>query len=133
MTEAARLRLLRIALRITGFNFVFLIYPLVVYWPSAWAWHTGRSEYAEMILAIYATLGVFLFVAASNPSKFRSLISFTIWSSIVHGILMVIQALINPKYIHHIYGDALGLLLVAALFAYLDPSAIWLRPDENAA
>jgi hypothetical protein len=42
-------------------------------------WHMGgHSLYLQMILGIYATLGVFLLLAARNPLKHLSLIWFTI-------------------------------------------------------
>src|SRR5580658_6265575 len=59
---------LRIALLLVGLIFIFGIYPLTILWPSGWSWHTsGRSDYLEMILGIYVTLGVFLIVASRNP------------------------------------------------------------------
>ena len=81
MTAADHSKFLPLALRVVGLIFIFGIYPLSVLWPSGWAWHSGRSEYLEMIVAIYATLGVFLFLAARNPTHHLSLISFAIWSS----------------------------------------------------
>ena len=89
------------------------------------AWHrSGRSEYLEMIVAIYATLGVFLFLAARDPARHLSLISFTIWSSIVHGSVMAVQSVVDRMHIHHLYGDVLALFLVAAVLAYLAPEAL---------
>ena len=58
-----------------------------------------------MIIAIYATLGVFLIMTASNPRDHLSLISFAIWSSIVHGAVMAVQSILNPEQLHHLYGD----------------------------
>jgi nitrate reductase gamma subunit len=61
MIEADRIKYLRIVLVVIGLIFIFGIWPLTVLWPSGWSWHAaGRSEYLEMILGIYATLGVFL-------------------------------------------------------------------------
>jgi len=77
-----------------------------------------------MILAIYATLGVFLWLAAKNPAEHRSLISFAIWSSVVHALVMAIQSLANTAHVHHLYGDVLALLVVAGVLAYLCPSAV---------
>jgi len=68
MTEIERLKHLKLALRIVGVIAIFGFYPLTVFWPSGWAWSSGRSEYLEMIIAIYATLGVFLLIAARNPN-----------------------------------------------------------------
>src|SRR3989344_8308036 len=91
MTEADRIKYLRIVLVLVGLTFTFGIWPLGIVWPSGWAWHEGgRSEYLEMILGIYATLGVFLMIASRDPMAHRSLIWFTIWSSIVHGGISVL-------------------------------------------
>lgn len=123
MDAVHHLKYLRIALRVIGLLFIFGVYPLTVVWPSGWAWHTGRSEYLEMIIAIYATLGVFLLLAARNPQQHQSLISFTFWSSIVHGATMAIQALANPQHMGHLYGDVPALFVVAAVLGWLSPSA----------
>ncbi len=122
MTEADRIKYLRIALVFNGLIFIFGIWPLGIVWPSGWVWHeTGRSEYLEMILGIYATLGVFLLLAARDPLAHLSLIWFTVWSSIVHGGIMGIQAVANTHHIGHLFGDVAGLIAVAAVLAVLTP------------
>jgi hypothetical protein len=123
MTDLEHLSYLKLALRVIGVIAIFGIYPLTVFWPSGWAWSGGRSEYLEMIIAIYATLGVFLLLAARNPSQHLSLISFTIWSSVVHGALMAAQSILNPVHIHHLYGDVPALLIIAAVLAFLSPTS----------
>ena len=73
MTEADRITYLRIVLVPVWLTFTFGILPLNIVWPSGWSWHSaGRSYYFELILGIYATLGVFLLVAARNPSHTRA-------------------------------------------------------------
>lgn len=67
MSESNRVKYLRIALILVGLIFVVGIYPLTIIWPSGWSWHTGQSEYLQMILGVYATLGVFLLVASRDP------------------------------------------------------------------
>jgi len=74
-----------------------------------------------MILGIYATLGVFLMIASRDPTAHRSLIWFTVWSSIVHGVIMAVQSVANPQHIGHLWGDALALIGVAAVLAILTP------------
>jgi hypothetical protein len=127
MTDGERLKYLKLALRVVGFIAIFGVYPLTVLWPSGWSWHSGRSEYLEMIIAIYATLGVFLIIAARSPNDHLSLISFTIWSSIVHGAVMAVQAVLNPQHLHHLYGDVLTLFVIAAVLGFLSPEALRLR------
>lgn len=119
MNAFTRPGLLQIALRITGLISIFGFYPLTRIWPSGWAWHTGQSEYLTMIIGIYATLGIFLLLASRDPLQHRSLIWFTIWSSIVHGGIMAVQAILNPEHIGHLYGDVPALFLVAGVLAWL--------------
>jgi len=122
MTEADRIKYLRIALVVVGLTFTFGIWPLTIVWPSGWSWHSeGRSAYLEMILGIYATLGVFLMIASRDPMAHRSLIWFTVWSSIVHGVIMAAQSVANPQHIGHLWGDVLALLGVAAVLGVLTP------------
>src|SRR5262252_10145954 len=95
--EPARIKYLRIALRLVGLIFIFGIYTLSIVWPSGWVWHTGHSShYLQMILGVYATLGVFLLIASRRPLAHLSLIWFTVWSSAVHAAIMAVQALANP-------------------------------------
>ena len=121
MKNSNRPGLLPIALRVTGVIFTFAVYPLTRIWPSGWAWHTGQSEYLTMIVGIYATLGIFLLIAAKDPLQHRSLIWFTVWSSLVHGGIMAVQAFLNPEHIGHLFGDVLGLFIVAGVLAWLMP------------
>jgi len=73
MNEKRRAKHLQVALIVFGLIFLLGVYPLTVLWPAGWAWHHGRSEYLEMIIAIYATLGVFLLFASRNPERHVSL------------------------------------------------------------
>ena len=121
MTDADRVKSLRLVLLLVGLIFFVGIYPLTILWPSGWAWHPGQSDYLQMILGIYATLGIFLIVASRNPLAHRSLIWFTVWSSVVHGGIMAAQSLANPQHIGHLWGDVLALFVVAAVLAFLMP------------
>jgi hypothetical protein len=122
MEESARLGYLKIALIIIGAFCVVGIYTLTVYWPSGWAWHAGGPNlYLQMILGVYATLGVFLILAARNPLEHLSLIWFMVWSSIVHGGIMAAQAVAYPEHRGHLLGDVPVLLIAAAVLALLTP------------
>jgi hypothetical protein len=108
-------RLLRIALIAVGLIFIFGIYLLGIVWPSGWTWGHGHSHYLPMIIGVYATLGVFLLLAAPNPQAHRSLIWFTVWSSVVHGIIMAVQSFTDPMETGHRIADVPALFLVAIL------------------
>jgi hypothetical protein len=121
MDKTDRVKYLRITLLVVGLIFIFGIYLLTIIWPSGWSWHTGHSDYLQMILGVYATLGVFLLVASRNPLAHLSLIWFTVWSSVVHGGIMAVQSLANPEHMGHLWGDVLALFAVAAVLALLTP------------
>ncbi len=112
--------LLKIALAVSGAAFL-LVYPLAVVWPSGWAWHAGAphdSDYFMMIVGVYATLGVFLLMAARNPQAHRSLIWFAVWSSVVHGAIMAVQSM-PAEHRWHLVGDVPALFLVAIVLGGL--------------
>jgi hypothetical protein len=119
---------LRIALALVGVIFIVGIYPLTIIWPSGWSWHPGQSDYLQMILGIYVTLGVFLLVASRNPLAHLSLIWFTVWSSVVHGGIMAAQSLANSENMGHLWGDVLALFVVAAVLALLTPRGAATKP-----
>jgi hypothetical protein len=121
MTDIDRLKYLRIALVVAGLISIVGIYPLMLVWPSGWAWHTGYSDYPMMIVGIYATLGVFLIIAARNPLENLSLIWFAVWSSVVHGGIMAVQSLAHAEHHGHLLGDVPGLFIIAAVLAALTP------------
>ena len=121
MSETNRINLLKPALRIVGVTFIAGIYTLMVVWPSGWKWHTGESHYPAMILGVYATLGVFLLIASRNPLAHLSLIWFTVWSSVVHAVIMAVQSLKHADQVGHLWGDVPALFIVAAILALLTP------------
>ena len=122
MDDITREKFLKIALVAFGAIF-FTIYPLSLIWPSGWQWHGGHGQYyLQMICGIYVVLGAFLIAAARNPSEHRSLISFTIWSSVVHAGIMAVQAITDGHETGHLVGDVPALLLVAVVLWYLSPS-----------
>jgi hypothetical protein len=122
MPDTNRLLFLRIALVVVGVTFIFGIYTFGILWPSGWVWAQGHSQhYLMMIIGVYATLGVFLLIASRNPYAHKSLIWFTVWSSVVHGAIMGVQALMDPAERGHLVGDVPALILVAIILAVLMP------------
>lgn len=133
IAEPARIKYLRIALRLVGVTFIFGIYALTLVWPSGWSWHTGHHtpHYLQMILGVYATLGIFLLIASRQPLANLSLIWFTVWSSVVHAVVMAAQALANPEQIAHLWGDVPALLVIAAVLAALTPRGAATSADRH--
>ena len=125
---ATRLRLLRIALVVFGLIFLVGVYPLMMsLWPSGWWWQPNQPEYEQMIWGVCATLGVFLLIASRNPLQHRSLIWFMVWSSLVHGGIMAVQAINMSAERGHLLGDVPALVLVAVVLAILTPKAAHLE------
>ena len=120
MSETKRLKWLRVALVAFGLIFLVGLFLLGLVWPSGWSWHTGYSDYYFMIVGVYATLGLFLIAAARDPLANRSLIQFTIWSSVVHGLIMTFQSF-APGSHGHLMGDVPALFLVAVVLGVLMP------------
>lgn len=122
MRDEERLQYLKVALVVIGLFFIFGIYVMMMWvWPSGWGWTPRQSEYEQMIMGVYATLGVFLIRAARDPLANASLIWFTIWSSIVHGGIMFVQAVVDETERANLLGDVPGLFLVALVLWYLMP------------
>ena len=89
------------------------IYPLVTSLLAGLR-PTGGTT-APMFWTMYATLGVFLVLAARNPSAHRSLIAFTVWSSVAHAAVMALMAIQLPNK----RGELLAGVAVTALPAVL--------------
>lgn len=122
MTTPDRIRLLRVALIVFGLLCLVAFYPLTVVWPAGWSWHqAGPSLYLQMIVGIYATLGVFLLLASRDPLAHRSLIGFAVWSSVVHGAIMAVQSMVYPEHHGHLVGDVPALFIMAAVLGFLMP------------
>ena len=117
-----RERVLKVVLVAVGLIFLLGVYPLMMYlWPSGWRWQPNQPDYEQMILGVYATLGVFLLLAARNPSANRSLIAFTAWSSLVHAAIMAVQAFHDVGEHGHLMGDIPALAIVGVALLVLAP------------
>ena len=111
---------LRIALIVVGLVYVIGLYPMTVLWPDGFMWMPRQAEYEQMILATFAVLGVFLLLASRAPAEHRSLIGFAAWSSLVHGLVMLVQALRDPMERANMYGDIPALIVVGAVLLVLN-------------
>ncbi len=121
MPESAATRPTRLILTATGVVFILGIGVLMRLWPAGFAWSPGQIEYEVMFLGVYATLGVFLLIASRAPAEHRSLILFAGWSSVVHGLIMAVQAVLDPTERTHLIGDVPALVLIGVLLLYATP------------
>lgn len=107
-------RVLRVVLVFVGLMFLSGALGLLHYHDPSKAWE-------QMLASVYATLGVFLILAAFNPPAHRSLIAFTAWSSVVHGAVMGIQAVKGVIPHSDLLGAATPMLAIGVVFLLLAP------------
>jgi hypothetical protein len=108
---------LKVVLVVVGLLFVATIYPVLIF-----LWQPHQVDAAlPMMLSLYVTLGVFVLLAARNPSAHRSLIAFTAWSSFAHAAVMVVQSFQIP-------GERVHLLIGVAVLAVIGLALILLAP-----
>jgi len=102
-----RKQVLRGVLVLVGLIFTALAYPMVIF---------VRQEPAlAMMLSVYATLGIFLLMAARDPAANRSLVAFTAWSSLAHAAFMSMQAMRNIVARGELIGSAVLFAIGVAL------------------
>ncbi len=86
-----RHRVLQVLLVLLGLALLSGLYPLLgalIHWRT-----TNISAADQMILGIYAPIGVFLLLAARAPGEHRSLILCIGWSNLAHDAVMVVQGI----------------------------------------
>jgi hypothetical protein len=99
--------LLQGLLILIGLAFVAGVYPLLTSIPQH-----QQSDYGDqMMLAVYAVLGVFLLLAVKRPSANRSLIFFTGWGTLAHDAVMAVQA----SQLRQLRSELLPLIVIALL------------------
>ncbi|HVI07767.1 MAG TPA: DUF6632 domain-containing protein, partial [Candidatus Binatia bacterium] len=73
----------RIVLIFAGLVFLAGAIPGVMFFSS--------EPSIPMLMSLYVTLGVFLLLAARNPSAHRSLIAYAGWANVAHAGVMALQ------------------------------------------
>src|SRR5271165_477742 len=108
-----RERALKVVLVLVGLLFTALVYPLTLFF--------SKEPALAMMLSLYVTLGIFLLLAARNPSAHRSLIAFTAWSSFAHAAVMGTQAFLKLIQRRELIGVAVLIIIGVALIALAPP------------
>ena len=108
-----RQRALKIVLIVVGLLFTAGVYPLVGSIRDSWQVNKESAE--PMFISLYVTLGIFLLLAARNPSASRSVIAFTAWSSFAHAAVMAVQAFRNLIPHRELLGVAVLVVIGVAL------------------
>jgi hypothetical protein len=131
MTEHTKATALRPVLIVVGGIFVVGVWLLMRIWPAGWQWQPNQHEYEQMFQGVYATLGIFLILAARAPHKHRSLILFAAWSSLVHAGIMAWQALRDTAERGHLIGDVPALAIVGIVLLVLAPQSERPAPERH--
>jgi len=107
-----RERALKVVLVLVGLAFSAGVLPV-----AQSLWHQDQSMYTfDMMLSLYVALGIFLLIAARNPSANRSLIAFTAWSCFAHAAVMAVTAFSKGGYRGDLWGvPVLGIIGVALI------------------
>ena len=117
-----RERVLKVVLVVVGLIFVAGVYPLIMSVRSGW--QANREDAEPMGLSLYITMGIFLLVAARNPSANRGVIAFAAWLNIAHAAVMAVMAV-------HLPNEREGLLIAAAVFGVIGAVLILLAPAKQ--
>ncbi len=112
-----RERALKVVLVLVGLVFSAGVLPV-----TESLWHQNQSMYTfDMMLSLYVALGIFLLMAARNPSANRSLIAFTAWSCFAHASVMAVTAFSKGGYRGDLRGVAV-LVIIGVVLIVLAPA-----------
>jgi peptidoglycan/LPS O-acetylase OafA/YrhL len=116
-----RERALKVVLVLVGLLFAAAISPVVMA-----LWHPSASDDSgdTMMMSLYFTLGVFLLVAAREPSRHRSVIAFAAWSSFAHAVVMSLLGLRMPD-------ERSGFLMGSAILVGIGVALLVLIPVKR--
>jgi hypothetical protein len=113
---------LKVVLVIVGLLFAAAIYPLITSVRSGW--QANKEDSLPMGLSLYVTMGIFLLVAARNPSANRGVIVFAAWLNIAHAAVMTVMSV-------HLPNERQDLLIASAVFAGIGAVLILLAPAKQ--
>lgn len=77
-----------------------------------------------MLLGLYVMMGIFLLIAARNPSANRGVIVFTAWLNIAHAAVMTVVAV-------HLPNERQDILIGSAVFGLIGAVLIALAPAKQ--
>jgi hypothetical protein len=112
-----RQQALKVVLVLVGLVFSAGVYPVMDS-----LWHANQSMYVfDMMLSLYVALGIFLLIAARNPSANRSLIAFTAWSCFAHAAVMAVTSFSKGGYRGDLWGVVV-LVIIGVTLIVLAPA-----------
>ena len=116
-------RIRQAVLVLVGLSYIGLLYPLYTDLEHAKWLLEMKNETEPMFLSFFITLGVFLILAAKNPSAHRSLISFAGWWNLGHASVMLVEtAEAWSRGVHRDFTDVVIAALMGAALLALVPA-----------
>lgn len=126
-----RARALKVVLVLVGLLFAAGTLPMVIMVSNVLQPHDPnampnvlKTANEAMILSVYVTLGIFLLLAARDPSAHRSVIAFAAWSSFAHAAVMAVMSIEVPVARAEWLITALVLSIIGALLIVLAPGRL---------
>ena len=86
----------------------------------------NKEDSLPMGISLYVMMGIFLLLAARNPSANRGVIVFAAWLNIAHATVMTVMAV-------HLPNERQDLLIASAVFAGIGAVLILLAPAKQPA
>jgi uncharacterized protein DUF6632 len=117
-----RERVLKVVLVLVGLFFLASVYPLIT--SIREGWQANKEETEPMAISLYVTQGVFLLLAARNPSANRGVITLTAWLNIAHAAVMTVMSI-------HLPNERRGLLTASAMFGLIGVALIALSAPSG--
>jgi hypothetical protein len=114
-------RALRIVLGIVGLIFLAGVYPLIT--SIRQGWQANKEDSLPMGISLYVMQGIFLLLAARDPSANRGVITFAAWLNIAHAAIMTVMSI-------HLPHERVDLLVASAIFCLIGVLLIALLPPK---
>lgn len=115
-------RVLKVVLVLVGLFFLAGVYPLIT--SIREGWQANKEDATPMGISLYVMQGIFLLLAARNPSANRGVITLTAWLNIAHAAVMTVMAI-------HLPNERQGLLTASAMFGLIGVALIALNPAKQ--
>ena len=90
-----RERVLRVVLILVGLLFLAAVYPLITTIRDGW--QANKEDATPMGVSLYIVQGIFLLLAARNPSANRGVVILVTWLNIAHATTMTVMSIHLPN------------------------------------
>lgn len=122
-------RVRQIVLAIIGLALLGVLYPLIDdLWQANWFVKNHGRDMEPMFLSFFVGVGIFLLLAARNPSRYRSFIIFAaVWNFLHSGVMAIETVQAWNHGVHRQFVD----VLVAALVGVILLAVVPPRNDEG--